>query len=492
MLKRRPFLKQISAIGLGGMVALKAQEAMSENEPQGFNQVFFSNEEGYVPQLLQKLENEYIIFSWMTDASATIYDKKNQSTWRMSSVAIQEEDEIEKNHVWIRQDRSICEQFPSRFRGELNDGIVVFSMLNAEMQSVGKFKCKASLENEHLVFSITDIDNKIPNLTFPTPIENETLVLPIGAGKLIKKSNDRKYLAWVAHLNMRFVAGLNKENKGYLAIVEDGFEDSGIIQLGMNVSPVWQKSLGKYRASKTIKYSFTNGGYVGIAQKFRSYAISKGMNKTLDEKIKETPELKKLIGGRQVTYYQAIPKQKFSTQENKLLKHEQLEKAKLEGENPPPNISFTHEEVAQSLDTLKKEWGFKKGLVNIRGWIKGGYDASHPDIWPPEPMLGTVEQLKKISTSDANYFSMLHDNYQDIYRHNPSFPKGINITANGSLMRGGMWAGGQAYILNSRDSVKYAIRNWEQIKTLNAAGIFVDTTSAVQLYQSYEQGNEAS
>ena len=49
-------------------------------------------------------------------------------------------------------------------------------------------------------------------------------------------------------------------------------------------------------------------------------------------------------------------------------------------------------------------------------------------------------------------------------------------------MRGGMWPGGQAYILNSRDSVKYAKRNWEQLKQLEPEVIafaeleeFIDT-----------------
>jgi hypothetical protein len=56
-------------------------------------------------------------------------------------------------------------------------------------------------------------------------------------------------------------------------------------------------------------------------------------------------------------------------------------------------------------------------------------------------------------------------------------------------MPGGYWAGGRAYIINSRDSVRYAKRNWQKIKTLQPRMMFVDTTTVVQTYQSYEKGN---
>lgn len=260
----------------------------------------------------------------------------------------------------------------------------------------------------------------------------------------------------------------------------------------MNVSPVWQKTLGKYGLNKSVKYSFTDKGYVGIAKKFREWAKSKNLLKTLEEKIKETPALGSLVGGRQVTFYQCIPKAKFSTMENQLRKSEQLEKAKTEGNNPMPNVVFTYKDVTEILTEIKTNWGFKNGLVHLRGWVNGGYDYSHPDIWPPEPKLGSIEELQKLCENKPNYFIMLHDNYQDIYQQNVSFPKGVNINKKGKLMQGGMWPGGQAYILNSRDSVKYAKRNWLQIKNLGMAGLFVDTTSAVQLYESYEKGNEST
>jgi hypothetical protein len=59
-------------------------------------------------------------------------------------------------------------------------------------------------------------------------------------------------------------------------------------------------------------------------------------------------------------------------------------------------------------------------------------------------------------------------------------------------MHGGLWAGGQAYILNSRNALEYAARNWEIMKELGPGAMFIDTATASKLEQSYEKGNRLS
>jgi hypothetical protein len=46
--------------------------------------------------------------------------------------------------------------------------------------------------------------------------------------------------------------------------------------------------------------------------------------------------------------------------------------------------------------------------------------------------------------------------------------------------------------MNYRDSLNYAKRNWKKIRTVAPQAMYIDTTTAVQLYQSYEKGNEYS
>ena len=127
----------------------------------------------------------------------------------------------------------------------------------------------------------------------------------------------------------------------------------------------------------------------------------------------------------------------------------------------------------------------KKGIFCLRGTFAGGYDDKHPDIWPPEPALGTLAELESIMAQPDPYMAVLHDNYQDIYPHAPSFPQGIIQTRKGEMLRGGPWHGGQCFIMNSAEALKNVKRNWEHLKTLNPKGHFIDTISCVQLYQDY-------
>lgn len=53
-------------------------------------------------------------------------------------------------------------------------------------------------------------------------------------------------------------------------------------------------------------------------------------------------------------------------------------------------------------------------------------------------------------------------------------------------MKAGMWAGGQAYALNYKKSLEFAIANWEKTKIFGTKAMFIDTTTAQQYYESYD------
>jgi hypothetical protein len=180
-----------------------------------------------------------------------------------------------------------------------------------------------------------------------------------------------------------------------------------------------------------------------------------------------------------------MPGYKQNFREDFLLNNEQISRRG----NEEINIYLTYKELSEFIQKLKAG-GLKSGFLKIAGWINGGYDASHPDVWPPEPLLGPVEELKQILSMEESFALGIHDNYQDIYETLPSFPKGVNQLVDGTLQTGGAWAGGQAYILNSQASVEYAKRNWEQLKTLSPRALFSDTITATQLFESFEPGNE--
>jgi hypothetical protein len=128
--------------------------------------------------------------------------------------------------------------------------------------------------------------------------------------------------------------------------------------------------------------------------------------------------------------------------------------------------------------------------ISLRGnyyYYAGGYDERHPDIWPPEPALGSVDELKALfEHGDELYLTCLHDNYQDIYTQSPSFPDGISMTSDQRLLHGGFWHGGQTYILCSSQQRRFAERNWPlQHGDIGMRAHFIDTCSCVQFYECF-------
>jgi hypothetical protein len=148
-------------------------------------------------------------------------------------------------------------------------------------------------------------------------------------------------------------------------------------------------------------------------------------------------------------------------------------------------VRITHSDAAEIMKTARN-WGMQRGLFNLRGTFRGGYDESHPDIWPPEPALGTIEELKGLIAQEGPYITVLHDNYQDMYPRVESFPRGLVKKADGRYLWGGYWHGGQCFITCSKQQVKYAARNWEKLSELGLSGCFIDTAACVQFYECHD------
>jgi hypothetical protein len=344
------------------------------------------------------------------------------------------------------------------------------------------------LDGSWLRFELLSIDEELPSLVFPPPLEASSLVLPRGIGQWIRRpSEGRSIHRLYAALNMRWFGGLQADDdKGYIAVWTQGHQNAGVLTTGFQAMSVWLKSLGKWETPLTVSYRFTSGGYVGLARTYRAWAIENKLHKPLTQKIEEVPHVGLLRGGRELNCYlgHTLAANRFEQQFKPI-------PSELNGQEKVLHRLISFGDVAR-IAREARDLGWKRGVVMVRGWIRGGYDESHPDIWPPEPGFGTLEELQSLMRPGENTIGGLHDNYQDIYAQSPSFPKGVSITAQGKPLRGGFWEGGQSYILNSRDGLKYARRNWEHVKTLGAGKLYSDTITAQYLYESYEAGNTLS
>lgn len=430
-----------------------------------------------------QLENEHVSVSVHDDATAAFIDRGTGGRWETGPVALQEEGPIDVGHVWIRTGRSICEQYPGRFRLEQRGDRLRATLLGRERREVGQFSVKVELEGPWVRFGLDEIDESMPSLVFPTPIVSESLVFPRNVGQWVRKPlSGRFFWRFYSQLNMRWFGGLRGDD-GWIAVFDGPHHDAGVMAAEMHAGPAWLKSMGRWTYPRTVRYRFTTGGYVGLAKAYRQWAGEHGLVKTLEEKIEENPAVGNLIGGRILSFMQGNTYH-ADAEEDRLRTVREEQRAK----DGTMRVWVSHKDTKRiTEDALSLGM---KGLVVVRGWIKGGYDDAHPDVWPPEPALGSVDELREICRMRDPLVVALHDNYADIYPRAASWPNGVFRLPDGAPMPGGIWAGGQCYIINGRDGVSYAKRNWRQIKTLDPRAMFIDTTTAVNRYESYEPGNE--
>lgn len=158
-------------------------------------------------------------------------------------------------------------------------------------------------------------------------------------------------------------------------------------------------------------------------------------------------------------------------------------------------VRWTFAEAARIAEHLKDDLGIDRCLFIIGGWTEGGYDCRHPDNLPANPECGGNEALESAirRIQDLGYIVSLHDNYQDMYRDAKSWSEDfIEKALDGSLIQGGRWLGGRAYMVCAPKQLELAKRpeNLPGIRALfPAKSYFIDTTYAVGPRECHDPGH---
>ena len=218
------------------------------------------------------------------------------------------------------------------------------------------------------------------------------------------------------------------------------------------------------------------GDYMAIAKAYRPLAAERGMLVPWMQKIDAVTERKKLFGAINFKLWACLDRRmNAASTEQKFLE-----------------VDWTFDEAAQVAGHLKNDLKLDRVLFILGGWTHRGYDNEHPDIMPPAPECGGGTALADCSrrVQKLGYVFGLHDNYQDIYRDSPSWSESLVMKhRDGSLVKGGVWWGGQAYLICSQESIKLARRpqNLPAVKELtHANSYFFDTTFAAGLQECYD------
>ncbi len=211
------------------------------------------------------------------------------------------------------------------------------------------------------------------------------------------------------------------------------------------------------------------GDWNTIAAAYRRFAEMRGLAVTLREKIARNAHLERMLGAADVKLWTCLERRmsEDGTREESV------------------KVNWTFDEAARIAEHIRNDLELERVFFMVGGWTESGYDCRHPDNLPANPECGGNAKLADaIARIQAlGYTASLHDNYQDMYRDARSWdPKYIEKRADGSLITGGRWLGGRAYMVCAPMQLELAKRpqNLPGIRALFPAwSYFIDTTYAV-------------
>ncbi len=142
----------------------------------------------------------------------------------------------------------------------------------------------------------------------------------------------------------------------------------------------------------------------------------------------------------------------------------------LDSPKEPQWIMFS--EARDMIQRVNRLTGGARQVVYLIGWQHNGHDTGYPDTSVINPRVGTLDQLKTTIELGKlqNAIVSVHDNFHDAYMDSPAWdPAIIAVDQDGELAKGGVWAGGQAYVISPAAYEKQAAQRAK--KTVDMLGI---------------------
>lgn len=161
--------------------------------------------------------------------------------------------------------------------------------------------------------------------------------------------------------------------------------------------------------------------------------------------------------------------------------------AKLAGRFTFDLWSGRYAESARALERAA-EYGLTDALVVWHNWQRWGYDYRLPDIYPPNPQYGTVEEFRQLVEAAKRHGTLFapHDNYIDFYPDFDGFTyASIVFRQNGTPFRAWFNYGREAQSYRARpDRLRpYVERNAGLLKAgVGPTAYFIDVWSSAAPY----------
>jgi hypothetical protein len=337
--------------------------------------------------------------------------------------------------------------------------------------------------NEELVCEVVALQETlhVSRLSWPgsfTPESFDHTVVPFMQGMLLPRNWPDEVKLYDSHAYGRGLYmpwwGFLQGDAGAMVILESP-DDGGCILSHApggptRIDPVWHGSLGRLRYPRRLRIAFTEGGYVGLAKRYRRHVQVSGTFVSLEEKAARTPLAARLVGSPVV--------------HTSILYHIQPESSYYQAAKPEANhqlVSFA--DRALELEALAA-LGVDRAYVHLDGWGFRGYDNLHPDILPPCPEAGGWEGMRLFAdTCDRlGYVFAVHDQYRDYYRDAASYSDRHTIVdGHGQRPFDSTWYGGHQSILCPRLAPEHVARNHGEIhaRGVKLRGAYLDVFAVV-------------
>ncbi len=142
------------------------------------------------------------------------------------------------------------------------------------------------------------------------------------------------------------------------------------------------------------------------------------------------------------------------------------------------------------------DYGVTNSLVILHDWQRWGYDYRLPDIFPPSPSLGTIEELRELGgvCDQAGALWGLHDNYIDIYPDCDNYSyEHVTFTEDGNPRKAWLneGRGAQAYQFRPDRVKPFLERNLKLIQpALKPSASFVDVWTSINAFDFYDRAGK--
>lgn len=170
---------------------------------------------------------------------------------------------------------------------------------------------KLKKEKNHLAVSLTSLSNEDTTFSWPK-LDAKNYVLPIAEGKTFP-NNQKEWLAYFKQneelsmseaFSMSFFS-TNQETFATTFVMDNTFNSDMLTSTDPHLTLTANHHFIGFDKNKTLNYRLyvTDNDPVAIAKTYQMDRINLGEFKTLDEKEKDNPEIKKMRGAIQVYYW---------------------------------------------------------------------------------------------------------------------------------------------------------------------------------------------